>query len=99
MLGYSSPLPGKGGEPCETSGSQASLLGEFPPGKFFGIRIRPVRQGTLRKLPRPVGNRVTILFNKMKPIVLNRDDESEIWLFDVGVDALRSIGALDHVFT
>jgi hypothetical protein len=78
------------------SGSQASLLGEFPPGKFFGIRILPVRQGTLRKLLRPAG---TTLLNKMKFIALNRNDEREIWFLDVGVDAPRSIGPLDHVFT
>ena len=37
--------------------------------------------------------------DKVKTIVLDRDDKSEIWFLGVGVDALRSIGALNHVFT
>jgi hypothetical protein len=85
-------------ETVEASCPESCLLSEFPPSECCWVLVLPVRRSALRKLPGPVGNRIAVLLNKVESVTLDRNDEREVWLFDIRVDTLRPVRALDHIF-
>src|SRR5438034_11478169 len=49
------------------------------------------------ELPGPLTHRVAVLLDQVEPAVLGRDDQREVGLVHVGVDAARAVGPPDLV--
>jgi bifunctional non-homologous end joining protein LigD len=78
-------------------GPQAGFLTELQLGEILGVAGLPGRPPALREGPGAPPDRVPVLLDQVKAVVLGRDDHREVGLLHVRVGAARPVPPLDLV--